>query len=156
MWIGRLAILNAAAGFLSIAFVNVASTEARAQDADVKECATQYQAAKAENKLAGQPWQDFFAACKAKLGGAPAAKTEAPAAAAPKAEAEAPKTEAATPPVTPPESPETHAEPAKQDKAAFEKKCHSEWKAKEAALKKKDPKLTWEKYLKQCGAHLKN
>ncbi len=153
MWIGQLAILNAAAGFLSIAFVNVASTEARAQDADVKECATQYQAAKADNKLAGQPWQDFFAACKAKLGGAPAAKTEAPEGGAPKAEAEAPKTEAAPAPA---ENPPTHAEPAKQDKAAIEKQCHAEWKAKEAALKKKDPKLTWEKYLKQCGARPQN
>jgi hypothetical protein len=162
MWIGRLAVVNAAAGFLSVAFVSVGSVDARAQTAELTECATQYQAAKADNKLAGQPWQDFYAACKAKLApaapaasAAPAAKSEAPEAAAPvpapepKTEAEAPKSEAA--PVAAPAPAAESAAPApasKQEKAAAEKKCRAQFKAE----KKKDPKITWEKFSKQCGA----
>jgi hypothetical protein len=156
MWIGRLAVVNAAAGFLSVAFVSVGSVDARAQTAELTECATQYQAAKADNKLAGQPWQDFYAACKAKLSaGAPAAKSEAPEAAAPvpapepKAEAEAPKSEAApAAPAAPAAESAAPAPASKPDKAALEKKCRAQFKAE----KKKDPKATWDKYWKQCGS----
>ncbi len=150
---GRSAVSNVAVGFLSIAFLSMTAIEARAQAADLKECATQYQAAKADNKLGGQSWQDFYTACKAGLAAVPAAKTE-PVAAAPSPESksapETPATEAA--PATPtPEKAESAASP-KPDNAALEKKCRAEWKAKEAVLKKKDPKASWEKFWKQCGS----
>jgi hypothetical protein len=67
----------------------LASGAARAEVDEVKECATQYQAAKAADKLNGQPWQDFFADCKSKLAAAPAPAATAPAEAAPAPKAEA-------------------------------------------------------------------
>ena len=103
MWIRRPAVLRAVTGFFATGLVFAAAILARAETTDLQACATQYQAAKADNKLNGQAWQDFFTDCKAKIAAA-APKSEAteaaPAAAAPtpKAEAEkaeAPKTEAA-------------------------------------------------------------
>lgn len=84
----------------------LASSAARAETDEVKECATQYQAAKAADKLNGQPWQDFFVDCKAKLAPPPT-----PAAAAPAEPAPAPKAEAEKPEPAKPEAAKT--EPAK-------------------------------------------
>lgn len=163
MWIRRPAVLRAVTGFFAAGLVFAAAIPARAETTDLQACATQYQAAKADNKLNGQAWQDFFTDCKAKIAAA-APKSEAteaaPAAAAPtpKAEAdkaEAPKTEAA--PAQPAASADSHAQPAKDDKAAVEareKKCRAEWKAEAPELKKKDPKVTWSKYWTQCNARL--
>ena len=99
MWIRRPAVLHAVTGFFAAGLVFAAAIPARAETADLQACATQYQAAKADNKLNGQAWQDFFTDCKAKISAA-APKSEAPEAAAPAAaaptpKAEAPKTEAA-------------------------------------------------------------
>ena len=155
MWIRRPAVLHAATGlFVASLFFATALTPARAETSALQACATQYQAAKADNKLNGQAWQDFFTDCKAKLGPV-AGKTDTPEAVAPKTEAPAaPKAEADKA-----EAPKSEAETApspKGDTGAMEsreKKCRGEWKAKSAELKKKDPKLTWVKYWKQCGAH---
>ena len=164
MWIRRPAVLHAVTGFFAAGLVFAAAIPAHAETADLQACATQYQAAKADNKLNGQAWQDFFTDCKAKISAA-APKSEAPeaaapaaAASAPKAEAdkaEAPKEEAA--PAHPATAAKSHTPSAKDDKAAIEareKKCRAEWKAEAAELKKKDSKLTWNKYWKQCNARL--
>jgi hypothetical protein len=164
MWIRRPAVLHAATGFFAAVLVFAAAIPARAETGDLQACATQYQAAKADNKLNGQAWQDFYADCKAKVAAA-APKSEAPEAAAPAAaaptpkaeadKAEAPKTEAA--PAQAAAGADAHAQPSKDDKAvmeAREKKCRAEWKAEAPELKKKDPKATWNKYSKQCNARL--
>ncbi len=164
MWIRRPAILHAVTGFFAAGLVLAAAIPARAETTDLQACATQYQAAKADNKLNGQAWQDFFTDCKAKIS-AVAPKSEAPEAAAPAAaasppkaeaeKAEAPKVEAA--PAHPAMAAESHTPSAKDDKAAIEareKRCRTEWKAEAAELKKKDSKLAWNKYWKQCNARL--
>ena len=156
MWIRRPAILHAATGFFVASLVfATAFTPARAETDALQACATQYQAAKADNKLNGQAWQDFFTDCKARLGPV-AGKTDTPEAMAPKTEAPtAPKAEAVR--ADAPRSEAGPARPTKGDASAtesHEKKCRSEWKAKSVELKKNDPKLTWAKYWKQCGARL--
>ena len=60
MWIRRPAVLHAATGFFAAGLVFAAAIPARAETTDLQACATQYQAAKADNKLNGQAWQDFF------------------------------------------------------------------------------------------------
>ena len=86
MWIRRPAVLHAVTGFFATGLVLAAAIPARAETTDLQACATQYQAAKADNKLNGQAWQDFFTDCKAKIS-AVAPKSEAPEAAAPAAAA---------------------------------------------------------------------
>ena len=78
------------AGFIAAGLVFAATIRASAESAELQPCAAQYQAAKAENKLNGQAWQDFYPECKARLAAAPAVSaTETPAAAAPAAAAPA-------------------------------------------------------------------
>ena len=160
MSIRRPAVLHALTGFFAAGLVFAAAIPARAETTDLQACATQYQAAKADNKLNGQAWQDFFADCKAKIAAA-APKSEAPEAAAPaasppKAEAEKDMTPKEEAPAQP-EAAESHAPMAKDAKAAMEareKKCRAQWKAEAAELKKKDLKLTWNKYWQQCSGRL--
>jgi hypothetical protein len=164
MWIRRpVRLLHAVVSCWAASLVFLASNAACAQTAELKECATQYQAAKADNKLSGQAWQDFFTDCKARLSAA-APKSETPEAAAPALAAapktepdkgEAPKVEAAPAHLTAAE--DHHSAPLKDDKAAAEareKKCRAEWKSEAAELKKKDSKFTWNKFWKQCNARL--
>lgn len=92
----RLAVSYAAAGALAVGFAAVSAGEAKAQANVLKECGTQYQAAKAANELKGQSWQDFLKACRARLAEQPA-PTEAPAAAAPPAPEPPPAAAAPTP-----------------------------------------------------------
>ncbi|PWB78794.1 MAG: hypothetical protein C3F11_22110 [Methylocystaceae bacterium] len=80
----RLAVSYAAAGALAVGLSAASTGEAKAQANVLKECGTQYQAAKAANELKGQSWQDFLKACRARLAEQPA-PAEAPAAAAPSA-----------------------------------------------------------------------
>lgn len=155
MSIRRPAMLHALAGFFSVGLVFAGTSVAGAETSDLQACAAQYQAAKADNKLNGQAWQDFFTDCKAHLSAAvpvtPEAKAPVEPAAAPKNEAEKPEptAEPATPAVA-----ETPAAPAKDEKAAAEareKKCRAQWKAQETELKKKDSKWTWSRYWKKCN-----
>ncbi len=71
----------AAVGALAVGLAVAAAGEAKAQANVLKECGTQYQAAKAANELKGQSWQDFLKACRVRLSEQPA--ETAPAAAAP-------------------------------------------------------------------------
>ncbi|WP_245257153.1 hypothetical protein [Methylocystis rosea] len=48
------------------------TSEAAAQANVLKECGSQYQSAKTANELAGQSWQDFLKACRARLAERPA------------------------------------------------------------------------------------
>ncbi len=161
MWIRRPAVLHAAIGLFTVGLVFAAAVAARAETTELQACATQYQAAKTDNKLNGQPWQDFFAECKAHLSAATTPKTESTE--APEAPAEAavaPKAAAATQEPTEPQpaaaaaAPTAPAKDENADADAREKKCRAEWKVELTELKKKDSKLTWNKYLKKCNAHL--
>lgn len=98
----RLAVSNATAGLVALGLGVAFSGEAVAQYNVLKECGSQYQAAKAANELGGQNWQDFLKTCRTRLqeqGKAPAADAEAakpaqdakPAEAAKPAPAESPK-----------------------------------------------------------------
>ncbi len=167
----RLAVSHAAAGLFAVAIgVSAGSGAAYAQANVLKECGSQYQAAKAANELAGQSWQDFLKACRARLAeqGKPAEEKPAeakPAEAAPPPAAEtkpaAPPAAEAKPAAPPPVAapPPAAAKPAAKDAQgamrAREKKCGAEWKANKAELKKTDPKITWPKYWSACNKKLK-
>jgi outer membrane biosynthesis protein TonB len=179
-----IAVSHAAAGLFALAVGVVAGSEAAYAQANVlKECGSQYQAAKAANELAGQSWQDFLKACRARLAEEAKPAEEKPAEAAPAeakpaeeakpetpppAAAEAPPpaakpAEPPPPPVTeakPPETPPAKeaAKPAPDSKTATrerQKKCAAEWKTKKAEFKKSGSKMTWPKYWSECNKRLK-
>ncbi|MEF3367938.1 hypothetical protein V3H18_15495 [Methylocystis sp. 9N] len=169
----RLAVSRAAAGFFAVAAGVVAGSGAAYAQAHVlKECGSQYQAAKAANELAGRSWQDFLKECRARLSEQAKPEEAKPAEAAPAeskpVEAKPAEAPAAPPPAAakPEEKPAAAApteakpaEPAKKDSQAAlrarEKKCGAEWKAKKAELKKADAKITWPKYWSECNKKLK-
>jgi len=143
----RPAAANVLAWAFSAGLFLVGAGVAEAETNELQLCATQYQAAKAADKLNGQAWQDFFADCKARVA---AAAPEAKALAEP---AEAPKTAASKPEP----AAEPAAAPAKAEKTSLEeleKKCRAQWKTEETGLKKKDSKWSWRKYWKKCSAKL--
>src|SRR5208282_5007547 len=77
----RLAISTAAAGVFALGLAVAVPGEALAQANVLKECGSQYQAAKAANQLNGQSWQEYLKACRARIAeptAAPAAATPAP------------------------------------------------------------------------------
>ena len=177
-----IAVSHAAAGLFALAVGVVAGSDAAYAQANVlKECGSQYQAAKAANELAGQSWQDFLKACRARLAeqakpaeekpaeSQPAeAKPEAPPPAAAESKPTPPATEAKPAEPTPP--PVTEAKPSQaapategakpevDSKAALnerQKKCAAEWKAKKSELKKANSKITWPKYWSECNKKLK-
>jgi hypothetical protein len=92
----RLAVSYAAAGALAVCFASALSGEAKAQTSVLRECGSQYQAAKAANELKGKSWQEFLKACRARLAEpkaeepAPTAPAAATAPAEPSAAAPAP------------------------------------------------------------------
>ncbi|HEY8125344.1 MAG TPA: hypothetical protein VIF88_07990 [Methylocystis sp.] len=171
----RIAVSYAAAGAVAVAVALAASSgDAYAQANVLKECGSQYQAAKAANELGGQSWQEFLKACRGRLAEQAAPAEAKPAEAKPaEAKPESPPPAAAeskpTPPpateakpVTPPPPAATEATPS--PKAATEpktatrerqKKCGEEWKAKKAELKKAGSKITWPKYWSECNKRLK-
>ncbi|TLG78584.1 hypothetical protein FEV16_00625 [Methylocystis sp. B8] len=168
-----IAVSHAAAGLFALA-VGVAGSQAAYAQANVlKECGSQYQAAKAANELGGQSWQDFLKACRARLSEqakpeekpaeakpAEAKPVEPPPAAAESKPTPPPATEAKPAEPAPPAMTEAKpaAKPAKDTQAALrerQKKCAAEWKAKKAELKKTDAKITWPKYWSECNKRLK-
>lgn len=178
----RLAVSRAVIGFCAAGAATLVAGEALAQANVLKECGSQYQAAKAANQLAGQGWQDFLKACRARLkeAASPAAGSAPAEAAAPKAEATeakpapaaeapAPKVEPATPAASAPaanplKTPTPAAEapanaPAKDTADALkerQKKCAADWKTNKKTLLKADPKLTWPKFWSGCNKKLKD
>jgi hypothetical protein len=164
----RLAVSYAAAGALAVCFATAVSGEAKAQANVLKECGSQYQAAKAANELKGQSWQDFLKACRARI--AEPKTEEAPPAVAAPTPAPAPTTAAPANPLKPTTPPPAATAPAPAEKSAApakpvsegqaamrvrQKKCGEEWKAQKAELKKKDPNLKWPKYWSECNKRLK-
>ncbi len=164
----RLAMSTAVAGLFAFGLTVAVSGEAQAQANVLKECGSQYQAAKAANQLNGQSWQEYLKACRARVteAPAPAAAAPAPAAAAPApaptpAPAPAP---VATPapsaaPVAPPAPAATApAKPVTTGQAAArerQKQCGAEWKSKKVEIRKTDPKATWPKFWSECNKRLK-
>ncbi len=71
---------------LALAAALVSPSVTLAQDAEVKQCATQWKAAIANPKFY-QPWQDYFIECKKRLAAEPAAKAAAEPAPTPQPEA---------------------------------------------------------------------
>ena len=180
----RLPVMRAAAGLVLAGAGVLASGQAFAQANVLKECGTQYQAAKAANELGGQGWQDFLKSCRARL------KEAAPAAEAKPAETTKPgetaKPVEAKPSEATPAQPKPAAAEAKPAEAApaaeapaanplkpaaaesaapvketqqstrsRQKKCAAEWKANKKALLKDNAKLTWPKYWSECNKKLK-
>lgn len=179
----RIAVSHAAAGALAVAVaVAAGSGDAYAQANVLRECGSQYQAAKAANELGGQSWQEFLKACRARLAEQAKPGEEKPAEAAKPAEtkpaepppaaaestpppaSEAPPAEPPPPaeakPVEPPPAAEVAPapKPAADTKAAVrerQKKCSAEWKSTKRELKKADPKITWPKFWSECNKRLK-
>lgn len=172
-----IAVSHVAAGLFALAVGVVAGSEAAYAQANVlKECGSQYQAAKAANELAGQSWQDFLKACRARLAEQakpaeekpadakpaeakpetpPPAAAEAPPAAKPAGTAPPPVTEAKPPqaaPATEAAKPKTDSQTALRER---QKKCAAEWKTKKAEFKKAGSKITWPKYWSDCNKRLK-
>jgi hypothetical protein len=167
----RLAISTAAAGVFALGLAVAIPGEALAQANVLKECGSQYQAAKAANQLNGQSWQEYLKACRARIAepaAAPAAGTPAPtpapapapapmtAAPAP-APAPAPMTAAPTKPAAAP-APAAGAKPITDGQAAMrarEKQCGAEWKAQKAELHKTNPAMKWPQFWSECNKRLK-
>jgi hypothetical protein len=112
----RLAVSYAAAGVFAACLGVAVSGEALAQANVLKECGSQYQAAKAANELKGQSWQDFLKACRTRLSEQPKAES-APAAAPAAAPAPAPAAEAPKP-LEPPKTEPPKTEPPKAEAPA--------------------------------------
>ncbi|QGM93573.1 hypothetical protein F7D13_05780 [Methylocystis rosea] len=163
----RIAVSYAAAGgALAVAVALAASSgDAYAQANVLKECGSQYQAAKAANELGGQSWQEFLKACRGRLAEQtkPAdAKPETPPPAAAESKPTPPPVTETKPvePTPPPAATEAtpSPKPATDPKTATrerQKKCSEEWKAKKAELKKAGSKITWPKYWSECNKRLK-
>ena len=176
----RLSVSYATAGLVAMGLGVAFPGEAFAQANVLKECGSQYQAAKAANELAGQSWQDFLKACRTKLqeqGAAPAAETKPaeakpaetkPAEAKPAekpvetkpAEAAPPPPAAEAPkPLTPPAAETAPAAKPKSAQVALrerQKACAAEWKAKKKELMAADKKITWPKFWSACNKRLKD
>jgi outer membrane biosynthesis protein TonB len=150
----RIAVSYAAAGgALAVAVALAASSgDAYAQGNVLKECGSQYQAAKAANELGGQSWQEFLKACRGRLAEQAKPGEEKPAEAKPaEAKPETPPPAAAESKPTPP--PATEAKPAaparrpKRPRAPNprrtrnatrerQKKCAAEWKRRKLSSKR--------------------
>jgi hypothetical protein len=140
-----------------------ASDAPNAQSNILKECGTQYQAAKAANKLQGQSWQDFLKVCRAHVAEVPApakipvaaepAPTAAPASPSkPAAEAVAP----AVAPTTVPDVVSTKlVSEGKAAERSRQKRCAAEWKAQKAEMKKTSRELKWPQFWNECNKRLK-
>ena len=73
---------TAAAALLVAAAMGLTATgAAQAQQSVMKECGSEWQAAKANSTTNGQTWQEFLKGCRTRLSSAPAAAPAAPAAA---------------------------------------------------------------------------
>lgn len=161
-----------------ISFNIIATEKAQAQANILRECGSQYQAAKAANELGGLNWQEYLKACRARLAEQtkPVENSQAPTAA--ETQTDQPKPDQVKPapaqivapqadtaakptPVAPQESqaPVAEAKPVKNDKEtqkSRQKKCADEWKAKKKALLKENKKLTWPKFWSSCNQRLKD
>lgn len=138
------------AAFASLAFAGTAN----AQSNVMKECGTQYQAAKAANQLAGKSWNQYLAECRTRVSAQPAAAAPAAPATTPAANPLKPAPAATAPAATPAAA----AKPASGGRAAENtriKACGAEWKAKKAELQKADPTLKWPKYWSECNTRMK-
>jgi hypothetical protein len=166
----RLAISTAAAGVFALGLAVAIPGEALAQANVLKECGSQYQAAKAANELNGQSWQDYLKACRAHIAEPAAAPTSAPAAPAPTpapapapapmtaAPAPAPMTAAPAKPVAAPTAAPASTKPITEGQAAGrtrEKQCGAEWKAQKAELRKTNPNAKWPQFWSACNKRLK-
>jgi hypothetical protein len=155
----RLAVSYAAAGALAVCFATAASSEAKAQANILRECGSQYQAAKAANELKGQSWQDFLKACRTRLA-EPKVEEPPPAVAAPSAEpapAPAPTTAAPAAPAQP-ETPAPAATAPAAPAPAAEAPAPTPAPAKEAAKPAKpakDGQAAMRERRKKCGAEWK-
>jgi len=165
--------MSTAIGLFAFSLSVAASGEAQAQANVLKECGSQYQAAKAANQLNGQSWQDYLKACRSRVTetappAAPAAApTPAPApvaapapapVAAPAPAPVAAPAPAAAPAATPASAAAKPAKPVSAGQAAAhdrQKQCGAEWKAKKAEIRKTDPKATWPKFWSDCNKRLK-
>ena len=164
----RLAISTAAAGVFALGLAVAIPGEALAQANVLKECGSQYQAAKAANQLNGQSWQEYLKACRARIAEPAAAPAATPAPEPPPAPAPAPMTAAPPPAPAPapmtaapppaPTKPAAAAKPVSEGQAAVrarQKQCGAEWKAQKAELHKTNPATKWPQFWSECNKRLK-
>lgn len=157
-----IAVSHAAAGLFALAVGVVAGSEAAYAQANVlKECGSQYQAAKAANELAGQSWQDFLKACRARLAEQAKPAEEKPVEAKPaEPKPEAPPPAAESKPTPPPAAeappPATEAKPTEPTPPpATQAKPSQPAPAAEAAKPAVDAKTALRERQKKCAAEWK-
>jgi hypothetical protein len=166
----RLAISTAAAGVFALGLAVAVPGEALAQANVLKECGSQYQAAKAANQLNGQSWQEYLKACRTRIAEPSAAPAATPAPAPAPTPAPAPMTATPAPapapapapmtaaPTPAPTKPTAAAKPITDGQAAMrarEKQCGAEWKAQKAELHKTNPAMKWPQFWSECNKRLK-
>jgi hypothetical protein len=122
-----------------------------ANAATMKECAAQWQKAKADNKTGGKTYKEFSKDCMAGSAATPAA---APAPAASTAKTTTKPTTAAKPAATTTTSTEKKPSPAQQAMYDRERACGAEWKEAKAAGKVKAG-MKWPQYWSECNKRMK-
>ena len=148
-----------------------ATAPANAQAAVMKECGSEWQAAKASgtNKPT-DTWQSFLTECRVRKASATAPAATAPAATAPAAvnplkpvpavvPAPAPAVVPAKPPVTTATAPAT-TPPAtgltgRAAETSRQRACGAEWRGNKAAIQTQQPGITWPKYWSECNTRMK-
>jgi hypothetical protein len=174
----KLAVCAAA---LTAGFGMLTSSQASAQAAVMKECATEFSAAKAAGTLGGKTWPGYLADCKlrkeapATPAAAPApapvkppppivaapkpAPLPAPVAPAPTATKVTPAAPATLPPIAtapaPGIAPAPTGTPGQQAFHEREVKCGAYWRANKDALRAQTPGIKWPQFLSKCNAELK-
>lgn len=129
------------AGVIFVSFASLSAmgvTPAFAQANILRECGSKYQAAKAANELAGQNWQEYLKACRARLA-EPSTSTESATPAMPTAagsETESAKPMPSAAPLNGPVTPPAVAAPVEEKKPVAEtQKSEKESKVvKQAAM----------------------
>jgi hypothetical protein len=120
-----------------------------ASAATMKECAAQWQKAKADNKTGGKTYKEFSKDCMA--GPAAAAPAAAP---APAASTAATTAKPASKPAAAATSTEKKPSPAQEAMYARERACGAEWKEAKAAGKVKAG-MKWPQYWSECNKRMK-
>jgi hypothetical protein len=139
------------ATFLSLGFLAGLALVLPANAATMKECAAQWQKAKADNKTGGKTYKEFSKDCMSGSAAAPAA-APAPAAATPPKPAST--TTAAKPAAATPSTEKKKPSPAQEAMYERERACGAEWKAAKAAGKVKAG-MKWPQYWSECNKRMK-
>jgi hypothetical protein len=133
------------ATFLSLGFLVGLSLALPANAATMKECAAQWQKAKADNKTGGKTYKDFSKDCMSGSAAAPAAPTASTA-----------SKPASTKTAAKPAATSTGKKPSPAQEAMYEREraCGKEWKEAKSAGKVKAG-MKWPQYWSDCNKRMK-